>query len=174
MAENEQATDAQEKRNVAINAQYVKDLSFENPRSAKEFEALKDRPQMNVSVDVQVNPIKDKEQYEVVLQFNVEAKVEDKVLFIAELSYAGIFSLTVPENEIPPILMVYCPSILFPYARRVLSDVTRDGGFPPVMLDPIDFLAMYQRHQQQQAGKAEANQPEAKKPAAPKKKEGEV
>jgi preprotein translocase subunit SecB len=95
--------------------------------------------------------------YELALTINIEAKSSEDAssLFIVELSYAGVFTLQgIDDNEREGILMVYCPNLLFPYARRVISDVTRDGGFPPLMMEPIDFAALYSRNKQQQKTKS--------------------
>jgi preprotein translocase subunit SecB len=142
-------------RQVIINAQYVKDLSFENPGAPENLVGKGDAPKIDVSVDIQVKALHDK-TYEVVLIISAGAKIKDKSLFLAELSYGGIFTVDVPEAEKEPILMIYCPGMLFPFARRILSDATRDGGFPPLMLDPIDFAALFQQHKLHQS-KNQAN-----------------
>ena len=142
-----------ENRQVVINAQYVKDLSFENPGAPENLVGKGDAPKIDVSVDIQVKGLQGK-SYEVVLIISATAKAADKNLFVAELSYGGVFTVDVPEAEHEPVLMIYCPSLLFPYARRIISDATRDGGFPPLMLDPIDFAALFQQHKSSDNKKA--------------------
>ncbi len=130
---------------VAINAQYVKDLSFENPNAPVSLTQQKESPQIEVALDLEAKTLQD-DVYEITLKINANAKTGDSPLFIAELSYSGIFTLTgIDSEQKEMILLIHCPTILFPFARRVLSDITRDGGFQPLMLDPIDFAALYQQ-----------------------------
>jgi preprotein translocase subunit SecB len=138
------------RRQVIINAQYVKDLSFENPGAPENLVGKGDAPKIDVSVDIQVRALEEK-IFEVALIVSAGAKIQDKTLFLAELSYGGVFTVDVPESEKEAVLMIYCPGMLFPFARRILSDATRDGGFPPLMLDPIDFAALFQQHKLHQA-----------------------
>ena len=141
-------TDQQNAPQFVINAQYVKDLSFENPNAPKSLLGQKAQPEIKITVDVAVNKVQE-QVFEVSLIISAEAKLESESLFMAEINYAGVFSVNVPEQELEPLLMIYCPGILFPFARRILADAVRDGGFPPLMLDPIDFAVLYQRHKQQ-------------------------
>lgn len=127
---------------VRIMVQYVRDLSFENP-GAPNFTDM--QPEISVNANVGARKLSDTD-YEVGLKFRTEAKSDDNVQFIAELEYCGVFRLAnIPENDTRPILLIEAPRQLFPFARRVLADATRDGGYPPIMLDPIDFLALYQQ-----------------------------
>ncbi|CCQ75627.1 protein-export chaperone SecB [Magnetospira sp. QH-2] len=149
--------DAPEQQNppLVINGQYIKDLSFEAPNAPAVFGALqKGQPDVNIGVDVNARPLQDN-LFEVELHVRAQCKAEDSVAFIAELVYAGLFSLNVPDEHREPVLLVECPRMLFPFARSILADVTRDGGFPPLMLSMIDFVAMYQRNKQEAAAKAE-------------------
>ena len=133
---------------IAVNAQYIKDLSFENPSApASLVNASKTPPMLDVTVDIKVQKLKD-DTFEVSLILQSTAKSDDQTLFVAELNYASVFTVQVPENELEPVLMIYCPSVMFPFARRILADATRDGGFPPLMLDPIDFSRLYRQHKQ--------------------------
>lgn len=132
------------KRNIAINAQYVKDFSFESPNAPMSLTS-KESPHIDLGVDVQVSRLQEN-VFEVGLVVRAEAKAKEGTVFLAELTYAGVFTVDVSEEERDGVLLVYCPNILFPYARRIISDVTRDGGFPPLMLDPVDFTRIYQQH----------------------------
>jgi preprotein translocase subunit SecB len=151
---------------LVVNIQYVKDLSFEVPNAPTIYTTLRSAPRVDINLDVQARRIQEGQNvYEVVLEIRTEASeplaegaapgtVTGRV-FLAELSYGGIFTLTgVPDNAIEPVLLVECPRILFPFARNILSDVTRDGGFPPVLLQPIDFVALWQSRRAQAAAAA--------------------
>ena len=146
MSETTQQPDAD--ANIApglqIMVQYVRDLSFENP-GAPNFADL--QPEIGVNANVGARKLSDTD-YEVGLKFRIEAKKDDKVQFITELEYCGVFRLVnIPEADTKPVLLIEAPRQLFPFARRVLADATRDGGYPPIMLDPIDFMALYQQNQ---------------------------
>jgi preprotein translocase subunit SecB len=168
MSEQANATPQNVAAPLVVNAQYVKDLSFEVPGAPQIYSTLRTAPQVAVNLDVQVKRlVEDQLVFEVTLLARVEAtKPADmaptpgdssSVVFLAELSYAGIFTLNgIPENQIEPVLMVEGPRLLFPFARNILADVTRDGGFPPVLLGPIDFLALWQARRQQAAAAAQA------------------
>jgi preprotein translocase subunit SecB len=120
--------------------QYVKDLSFENPGIGMQVQ----RPQIDLSVDLQARRANDNNQYEVMLKLRVNANDEQRPMFLLELAYGGMFVLSnVPEDSVQPILLIECPRLLFPFARRIVADVVRDGGLPPLMIEPIDFVALY-------------------------------
>jgi preprotein translocase subunit SecB len=130
---------------IRILGQYVKDLSFENPNAPGSLTTT--NPEIGVTVNVGARPIADQD-FEVEIKLEVKANKEAKAIFMAELSYCGVFRLEgVPENMLQPVLLIEGPRLLFPFARQVLADVTRDGGFPPVMLDPIDFTMLFQKRQ---------------------------
>lgn len=134
-----------------VTGQYVKDLSFENPRAPQSLIATDEKPKIEVTVDLNASKLRD-DLYEVGLRIGVKANVKDQPLFLTDLEYAGLFTLqNIPEERLQQILFVDCPFVIFPYARRVISDVTRDGGFPPLMLEPIDFFAMYKKRAEAQA-----------------------
>jgi preprotein translocase subunit SecB len=140
---------------LAILTQYVKDLSFENPRAPYGLSGQA-RPEIQISVDVQVGQLAP-EQYEVVLQLDIKAEAEGNSVFLVELTYGGLFHLAnIAQEHLQPLLLIECPRLLFPFARRVVADCTRDGGFPPLMVDPIDFVALYRRRVQQQGEVAQA------------------
>ena len=130
---------------VAINGQYVKDLSFENPNAPVSLTQQKNAPKIEVALNLEAKAMQDN-IYEVTLQITAKASAEADSLFVVELAYAGLFTLVnIAEDQKELVLLIHCPSILFPFARRVLADATRDGGFQPLMLDPIDFAALYQQ-----------------------------
>lgn len=129
----------------AINMQYVKDLSFENPRAPQVFANNQSAPQVQVNVDVGARQVGDN-VYEITLVLNAEAKAGEDTVFVVELTYAGIFTVpALPQEQLRPLLLIECPRLLFPFARAIVADATRDGGFPPLMINPIDFAALYRR-----------------------------
>lgn len=134
----------------ALSAQYVKDLSFENPRAPHVFAMAGQQPQVGVAVGVNVNKLNDT-AYEVVLTLNAEAKHNEEPVFVAELTYAGVVvaSGAAPTEHLQALLMIEVPRQLFPFARAILSNTTRDGGFPPLLLQPVDFEALYRQQQAQ-------------------------
>ena len=136
---------------LGIRTQYIKDLSFENPSTPNRSPEAERAPDIQVNVQVQVGRL-DQTNFEVTLQITANARHEEKPVFIAELTYAGVFTLVgIPQEALEPTLLVECPRLLFPFARRIVADVTRDGGFPPLLLGPIDFLALYRNGQAQAA-----------------------
>jgi preprotein translocase subunit SecB len=136
---------------IQVNAQYVKDLSFEVPGAPNVFvELAGSQPDLSVRVDLNATPLGGA-VFEVSLQLSVDAKVNDKVAFIIELTYAGLFSLAVPEEHLQPVLLIEAPRLLFPFARAIISDITAGGGLPPLMMQPIDFAALYRARMEQMA-----------------------
>jgi preprotein translocase subunit SecB len=134
---------------MTIQTQFVKDLSFENPRAPDSLVPSQARPEIQVRVDVRAQALGG-ERYEVVLQIHVDAQAAGESSFMLELTYGGVFGLAnIPPDSMQALLLIECPRLLFPFARRIIADATRDGGFPPLMLDPIDFVALYRRRQQQ-------------------------
>ncbi len=128
---------------ISVSVQYVKDLSFENPNAPEIFPSLQAAPEMQIGVNVQSRGLGES-SYEVVLSLKLEAQTSERKVFIAELVYAGIFGLpAMPEEQLRFFLLVECPRILFPFARSILANAVRDGGFPNVMINPIDFLGLY-------------------------------
>ncbi len=166
MSETTSAQPAGAQPPLVVNIQYVKDLSFEVPGAPQVFTTLRAQPQVAINLDVQARRITDGQPvFEVSLVIKAEGSdpnaqtngtAEPLPVFVAELTYAGVFTLNgLPDNAVEPVLLVECPRILFPFARNILSDVTRDGGFPPVLLQPIDFVALWQSR------RAAAGQPAA-------------
>ena len=131
---------------LQIHAQYLKDLSFESPNAAK-LMALRQAPQISVQVDVRANPVDGGQRTEVVLHLRCDASVQDTQAFIIEADYAALVSLSadLPRERRAAALMVDVPNMIFPFARAVVADASRDGGFPPLLIQPIDFVAMFRR-----------------------------
>ena len=137
--------------NLQVVAQYIKDLSFENPGATSN---LQGRPQIELGVDLNAARLADQDMFEVELKIRVDAKGDGRSLFLLEVAYAGVFRLTnVPDTGTQQmILLIQAPHMLFPFVRRIVADVVRDGGMPPLMIEPIDFLALYQARVAQAAG----------------------
>ena len=128
---------------VIINAQYIKDLSFENPKALHNM-LTNETPKINVSIGVDASSIQD-QVYETLLKVQVKSTIKDDVQYLIDLKYAGIFTLERELNDKERILFVQCPNIIFPYARRIISDLTQDGGYFPVYIAPVDFLTLYKK-----------------------------
>jgi len=132
-------------------SQYVKDLSFENPNAPAIFQQ-QNAPAIDVQFNIGSAQVGE-EVHEVILKVDVRAEVDGQVAFIVDLSYAGLFGFrNVPEDQIQPFMLAEAPRLLFPFARRVLADAIRDGGFPPLLLEPIDFGQLYLQQQAAQDG----------------------
>jgi preprotein translocase subunit SecB len=132
-------------------AQYAKDFSFENPNAPRSLQPQSQGPQINMQVNVNAKQLAETD-FEVDLTLEGQAKVGEEVLFAFELTYAGVFRVAnIPQDQIHPVIMIECPRLLFPFARRIIADVTREGGHPPLMIDPIDFVGLYRQQQQQRA-----------------------
>lgn len=128
---------------IMINNQYIKDLSLEIPHAPHIFKEMTKQPKINIDVEVH-NEALEENFFNVSLSFHIEGKIEDKVLFILELVYAGVVSLNIPKEHIEPVLLVEIPRMFFPFARSVITNTLVDGGLPPFMLNPIDFGTLYQ------------------------------
>lgn len=152
---------------IVINAQYTKDLSFEAPTAPGIFTAMQDNgPDVKVGVNVDFTEFENN-VFEVVLRIEASCSVGDEAAFLLELDYAGLFTVNVEDEVRGAVLLIECPRLLFPFARNILADVSRDGGFPPLMLGPMDFAAMYQQQLADQADQAkEPNDAETPNDAA--------
>jgi preprotein translocase subunit SecB len=156
---NSQAAGGEPGIQILLNAQYLKDLSFESPAVPQSLMAGQQASNVSLGIDVAVQQL-DAERFEVVLNFRGQAQTDNTTVFLIELAYAGLFTLSgIPQDQLQPILFIEAPRLLFPFARAIVADVTRDGGFPPLLVNPVDFVDMYRRRlaeAQQQAGQASA------------------
>lgn len=144
-AQGPEAAVSPEHPSLSIVTQYIKDLSFENPRAPLSIVEGDSEPHGEISIQVKTRVLGG-DNYEVVLEFGVEAKHEDEIAFLVELAYGGVFSVRGLEGElVDRATMVDCPRMLFPFARRIIADAVRDGGFSPLLLAPVDFLKLYQQ-----------------------------
>lgn len=151
------ANGADDTPQVGLLAQYVKDLSFENPNAPTVY-SWTDQPQIDIQFNISNQQAAD-DVHEVALRITAKATSENGTNFAAELVYAGLFGLrNIPAEQLQPFLLAEAPRLLFPFARRVLADAVQDGGFPPLLLDPIDFGALYMQ-QQAQAGSMANSEP---------------
>lgn len=130
---------------LAVLTQYVKDLSFESPGAPLSLRPREKAPAINININVNANPMSETD-FDVVLTLNATAKDEDKVLFNVELVYGGVFRVEgFSQEQTLPVVFIECPRMLFPFARQVVAEATRNGGFPPLMIDPVDFARMFQQ-----------------------------
>jgi preprotein translocase subunit SecB len=138
---------------LSVLAQYVKDLSFESPGAPGTLRGRETPPSIAINVNVTANPMSERE-FDVNLTLTAKASFEKDVLFNVELVYGGVFRIEgFPQEHMLPLLFIECPRLLFPFARQIIAEATRNGGFPPLMLDPIDFAQMFQqRLAEDQAG----------------------
>ena len=142
----EQHSSSEHQQQISVHAQYVKDLSFESPAAPRCFVKTLGQPDVQIRVNVAAERVNDT-LFEVELKLAATAKVEEKTLFVTELAYAGLMSATnISDDNIQPFMMIEGPRLLFPFARAIMSDATRDGGFLPLNLNPIDFIALYQNN----------------------------
>ncbi len=139
---------------MSILAQYIKDLSFENPNAPGSLQPS-EQPKLDINVNVAAQPMGEN-QFEVVLNLTASAKTPAMTVFAIELVYAGLFRIVgVPQEHLHPFVLIECPRMLFPFARNILAEASRNGGFPPLMLDPIDFAALYRQNAEQAQAAAE-------------------
>ncbi|MBY8828125.1 protein-export chaperone SecB [Hephaestia mangrovi] len=154
-ADNAQPNGADTAPAAGMISQYIKDLSFENPNAPAIYQKTA-APQIDVQFNIGAAQVNE-EVHEVVLKIEVKAEVEGTVAFVVDFSYGGLFGLrNVPADAVQPFLLGEAPRIMFPFARRIVADAIRDGGFPPLLLEPIDFNGLYV---QQAAQRAQAGEP---------------
>ena len=139
-------------------AQYTKDLSFENPNAPSSLAPQQQQPAINIQINVNANNLSETD-FEVALSIEGKAESAGKLMFSFELVYAGVFRLlNVPKESLHPFVMIECPRLLFPFAREIIATAVRDGGFPPLMLDPVDFVGLYRQNMERQAAQLQASQ----------------
>lgn len=142
---------------INVLAQYVKDFSFENPNAPNSLQPREQGPALNINVNVGARPLSNTE-FEVDLTLDARAAHGSEVVFAVDIVYSGLFRVTnVPEEHLHPFVLIECPRLLFPFARQIIADATRNGGFPPLMIDPIDFVALYQQNMAQAQAAGQPN-----------------
>jgi preprotein translocase subunit SecB len=145
-----QPTGAVQGQQLIINAQYIKDLSFENPRAPQSLMAQATPPAVDIKIDVNAQSV-GPDNYEVTLTINASAKSNEDALFSVELTYAAIATVrNVPQEAMSQVILVETPRLMFPFARNIIAETTRDGGFPPLMINPIDFATLLRRKEAEQ------------------------
>jgi preprotein translocase subunit SecB len=150
------ASPGQQQVQVRVLAQYIKDLSFESPNVHKLFEGGAEAPNLRVEVNVNASKISNA-AFESVVNFKAEATNKLGTIYDLELAYAGMFQVeNLPEPALEPFLLIDCPTLLFPFVRRLVADLTREGGFPPLLLDPINFANLFAKRQQEMRAPAQA------------------
>lgn len=141
---------------IRVLNQYIKDLSFENPNMGKQMLAQGENPNLQVEVNVNANRF-GADVYESAITLKAQCNAKTGKLYEFECEYGGMFELkNMPEQALEQFLLVNCPALLFPFLRRIAADMTREGGFPPLLLDPIDFASLYMRRREQAAAEAGA------------------
>jgi preprotein translocase subunit SecB len=144
---------------INVLGQYVKDFSFENPNAPRSLAPSQEQPQLNIQINVGVAPM-GATDYEVTLKLDGKAESTGTVLFAFELTFCGMFRVQgVPQEHLQPLMMIECPRLLFPFAREIVASAVRNGGFAPLLLDPVDFVAMYQQRMAQQAPQPQFTMP---------------
>lgn len=143
---------------LSVLAQYLKDFSFESPGAPISLQPREKAPNIGITINVRANPLSATD-IEVELKLDARAVEEgDRPIFVVETTYAGLFRITnLPQDQMHPLVMIECPRLLFPFARQIVADATRHGGFPPLLIDPVDFVALYQKRAaeaSQQVGQA--------------------
>ena len=146
-----------EQPQLNVLAQYTKDFSFENPNAPQSLSPGQQQPSINIQINVNAAPLADSD-VEVQLKLDGKAEANGQVLFAFELVYAGVFRIqNIPQENVHPIVMIECPRLLFPFAREIIASAVRNGGYPPLMIDPVDFVGLYR----QKMGEIQPQQPQA-------------
>lgn len=141
---------------IFLRAQYIKDLSFENPRAPASIFSLRENPQMDVSVNLGAQRL-DEKVFELSIHIAARAIAEKTTVFLCDVVYAGVIEVqAIPDEQLESVMFIQGAQLLYPFARRVIADLTRDGGFPPLQLDPMDFAGMYLQQQAQKVPAATA------------------
>jgi preprotein translocase subunit SecB len=159
IAANGQDSAAPQPPALIVNAQYLRDLSFENPRAPDSLLSQSGPPEVTIEIDVKARQLNE-ELFEVVLNIQLEARSNNEVAFLVELDYGGVVTIrNAPADLKAALILIETPRLLFPFARAIIADATRDGGFPPLMINPVDFAEL-QRRTAQRAAEAGTPQPE--------------
>ncbi len=141
-----------------VNAQFIKDLSFENPQILKMLQAQDNLPEIDIKINVNHQALEAADTHEVSLVVQAKGTKDNADVFMFDLTYSGVFTIkNLEKNLLHPVLMIECPRILFPYVRNIVSDITRDGGFPPLLLKPVDFADLYRLRLEQMASEPKGN-----------------
>ncbi len=137
----------EDSQQLIVNAQYIKDLSFENPRAPQSLVQQPAQPSVDINVDVKAQNL-GPDVFEVILTINATARAQDEPVFLVELAYGTVVTIkNAPQEMLASLILVETPRIVFPFARAIIANATRDGGFPPLMINPIDFAELLRRHQ---------------------------
>ena len=145
-----QAADAQQAPQLNVLAQYIKDFSFENPNAPRSLQPSQVQPAISIQINVNATPLD--ADFEVDLKIEGKAEAGSTLLFAFDLVFGGIFRIqNVPQDQIHPVLMIECPRLLFPFAREIIATGVRNGGFPPLYIDPVDFVGLYRQRLAEQA-----------------------
>lgn len=151
MASSTNGGPAEQPPQLNVLGQYIKDLSFENPNAPRSLNPNQPQPNINIQINVNAKPIADND-FEVELRIEGKAESQGNVLFSLDLLYGGVFRLTnIPQENMHPVMMIECPRLLFPFAREIIATTVRNGGFPPLLLDPVDFVGLYRQRMEQLA-----------------------
>jgi preprotein translocase subunit SecB len=143
---------------LSVVAQYIKDFSFENPNAPQSLAGTQEPPQINIQINVNAAPIAG-DDIEVVLQLNGKAETPTGLMFNFELAFGGVFRIrNVPQDSLNAVVLIECPRLLFPFAREIIATTVRNGGFPPLLLDPVDFVALYRQKMEQLSAQKPAAQ----------------
>ena len=135
---------------LTVVSQYIKDFSFENPNAPKSLAGRQEQPQIGIQINVGANPLSEND-IEVVIKLDGKAEAGATLLFRFELEFAGVFRIrNVPQESMNPVVLIECPRLLFPFAREIIATAVRNGGFPPLLLDPVDFVGLYRQKMAQQ------------------------
>ena len=141
---------------ISVHAQYIKDFSFENPNAPSSLSGSTEAPQIELALDLNVQKMPEENYFEVEISISAKALRDKETMFIADLKYSGVFHLlNIPADQKEMLLAVHCPNVIFPYARKVIADATQDGGFQPLMIDPVDFGILYNKKLMEEAANEE-------------------
>jgi len=153
----EQVSETQKAPMLSVLAQYTKDQSFENPNAPDSLRSGLSAPEIQINIEIGRQMLEG-DNIEVTLMLKAEAKRGDKIAFIAELEYAGLFAFAgVSAEEVQPLIMIECPRLLFPFSRQIMAEMTQNGGFPPIMLEPPDFAGMFRDEMMRRAADQSVN-----------------